>query len=139
MKPVLVGIDNPHSSDDRHALYPGPPGCTGWRIWQMIRLMRPDVTASQYALAFSRCNISSSPTFVKGETVVLLGEDVRKRVEELYGEIPRQLIHPTVRRGVTFRQVPHPSGMNRFYNDPTQRDLVALLLAELYDTYQRDA
>jgi hypothetical protein len=63
----------------------------------------------------------------RGRVVVVLGEGPRRALD-----LPRQLIRPVSRLGVVWRQIPHPSGRCRFYNDPVARAVVALLLEELY-------
>lgn len=81
----------------------------------------------QYVDAFDRRNLNAVGKIRRGSMVVLLGDQVRKA----FG-VPKLLIHPQTIDGVTYRQVPHPSGRNRFYNDPVQHELVALLIEELY-------
>lgn len=133
MKPVIVGIDNPHSRDPRDALSPHFPNSSGHRLWQMLH-ERAGVTKSAYTRRFRRTNVRDwvgvfvlKKEFKPGQTVVLLGGHVR----QCFG-LPKVLLHPVVRDGITYRQVPHPSGRTRFYNDPTQRAMVAILLEELY-------
>jgi hypothetical protein len=90
-----------------------------------------------------------------GRTIVLLGSDVRAafsramhRIGNLFphtldawtaGErgLPPVLVHPQMAGGCTWRQIPHPSGRNLFYNDPRNRETVAMLLEELYLGYHR--
>lgn len=62
-----------------------------------------------------------------GRSVVLLGEQVRSAFAH-----PRLLLHPQVIGGATWRQVPHPSGRNRWYNEVQNRELVAMILEDLY-------
>ena len=66
-----------------------------------------------------------------GRVVVGLGRDVQMALN-----MPWMLIHPQVHRGVTVRLLPHPSGRNLWYNDPTNRLLAGMLLSELYDGAQ---
>jgi len=40
MKPILLGMNNPLSDDQAHALYPVPDGCTGARAHK-ARPVRP--------------------------------------------------------------------------------------------------
>lgn len=141
MSAVLVGMNNPYSLSAENALLPSPAGCTGHNIWKMLNELT-GATRSEYAKAFDRRNLvlgkfcatrardaATAMTFPPGSVVVALGEEVRRAFD-----LPRQLIDPweDEDRGVTWRQVPHPSGRNHFYNDPVQRRLVAMLLTELY-------
>lgn len=150
MKPVLIAMNNPHSDDPRHALYPAPQGTAGYRLWQMLAEVRPGVTRVSYRDAFDRRNLvldrvwdSASARgaaalldFPPGTVVVVLGDEVRRAL----GLRPC-LIHPTADlglEGVYTRQLPHPSGRCRWYNHPTHRLLAGLLLAELYDQSRED-
>lgn len=143
-KPILIGINNPVSSQPGHELYPWPPGCTGDRIFEMLRSRVPEVTRHEYLDRFERRNLVPHKVVSKkiarenaakiecelfgtGRNVVLFGADVAGA----FGH-PRLLLHPQVIGGVTWRQVPHPSGRNLWFNTPTNRDLVAMLLEELY-------
>lgn len=145
MRPILLGMNNPLSRDPRHALFPSPPGCTGHRILEMLRERRT-VTISQYLRAFDRRNLVSGERWSSargsagadelvrelmgsGRTVVVLGSETRRALG-----LERVLIHPVTAHGVHWRQLPHPSGRNLWYNDPACRALAADLLAELYDS-----
>jgi hypothetical protein len=139
--PVLLGMNNPVSSDPAHALYPHPPGCAGWRLWDMIN-ERVKCSKSQYLRAFDRRNLIDEIEWSAGEArarvdevigrlrgreVVVLGASTRKIIG-----LPELLVHPLQWRGATWRQLPHPSGRNLWYNDPACRMLASCLLAELY-------
>lgn len=147
MKAVLLGMNNPLSSRPEHALFPYPPGCTGYRLLKLLQRRLPDVGRREYLAAFDRRNLLSRVVWSRddarvaarkfatnleehrGRTIVTLGHEVRS----LMG-LPDRLIEPIVDRlsGVTWRQLPHPSGRNHWYNDETNADLAALLLEELY-------
>ena len=142
MKPILMGMNNPLSARPEHALFPYPPGCTGHRIWKMLEA-RTGATRSQYLEAFERRNLLNSLAWKKhearpaalavwpqllGRVVVLLGNDPR----DAFG-VPPLLVHPQEYGGVTWRQLPHPSGRCHWYNSPKNRDVAALLLQELYE------
>ena len=144
-RPVLIGMNNPVSSDPKHALYPYPPGCTGHRLLEMLQDRVPSATRGQYLDRFDRRNLVPHKTFSatiaakhaaeieqefwgSGRTVVLLGLDVVKAFRH-----PRSLIHPQLIGGTTWRQIPHPSGRNLWYNDASNRQLVAMLLEDLFN------
>lgn len=69
---------------------------------------------------------------LEGRTVILLGAAVRDAFR-----LPPVLVKPVVDRGVVFRQLPHPSGRCRWYNDPKHRKLAGLLLEEEYERGRR--
>lgn len=141
MRPVLLGMNNPQSQRPEHALFPHPPGCTGHRLWQMLN-ERTGCTRRQYLDAFERRNMLTGPWNMQRAKLVApqLVEMFQGRVVVVLGSQPRRalgleecLIHPVERDGVTWRQIPHPSGLNRWYNDETNRRLVAMMLEDLYD------
>jgi hypothetical protein len=144
-RPVLVGMNNPVSSDPAHALFPHPPGCTGYRLWEMLKTRIPHVTRREYLDAFDRRNVVGHAVYNReearlgasrlymeffgtGRTVVLLGAET----VVAFG-LPRLLLHPQENGGVSWRQIPHPSGRNLWFNDEQNRTLVAMLLEDLYN------
>lgn len=142
-RPVLLGMNNPLSSDQRHALFPHPPGCTGHRIYELLRTRVPGVTRRQYLDAFDRRNLVAGVAWrmdlarengarlrqeLAGRHILVFGEEPRRALD-----LPKSLVHPLVELdGTTWRQLPHPSGRNLWYNDEKNRALAAALLAELY-------
>lgn len=150
-KPVLIGMNNPLHSDPKYALFPYPPGCTGHRIFKMLESRRPGVLRAHYLETFERINLVDGKTWIgtdakgrrvlqaransivsaiQGRTAVLLGNAVR----DAFG-VPPLLVHPQESRGVTWRQLPHPSGRCHWYNDPKNREVAALLFEELFLEY----
>lgn len=74
---MLVGMQNPWSTDPRHALFPAPPGCTGERLWRALE----DVgghTRGDYLRAFERRNLVTGPWDA---------EAAQREGERLLGEI----------------------------------------------------
>lgn len=129
-KPILLGLINPHPTED---LYIRPLGCSGHRLSLMLG------NEEQYLVSFDRRNLLTSmednpaeaaerfkSTLKEGDQVVLLGEAVRRSLD-----LPKMLIHPLTVDGITYRQIPHPSGRNRFYNDPALKFLVGDMLRSL--------
>lgn len=142
MKPVLLGMNNPHGGDPKYALAPFPRGTAGHRLYEMFNEVRPTYRV-HYMEAFDRRNLLESRiwnaasarvqaqemlTEFQGREVVLLGREVA----DAFG-LSRQLILPLDLHGVRWRQVPHPSGRNPWYNEPVHRQIVGLLLEELYE------
>lgn len=150
MKSILVGMNNPLGTDPRHALFPSPPGCSGYRLWRMLHEVC-GATRVDYRDGFDRRNLvhgewnvdaardgaarllvelSDLPSPRPGGkmlTVVTLGRELG----QIFGLPREQMITPLVRDGVAWRQVPHPSGGNTWYNDPDNRMMVGVLLEEL--------
>lgn len=139
---VLLGMNNPLSVNPAYALWPDPPNCTGWRLWKLLQMRRPKVTADEYAEGFVRRNLVLALDWdraaararadelveqLSGARVVVLGAPVRDALR-----LPPVLVEPLEHRGVVFRQLPHPSGRCRWYNDPKNKAVAALLLDEEY-------
>lgn len=146
MRVVLVGMSNPRSADRRLALVPHPPNSAGHRLFLMLR-KRVHCTHIEYREGFERRNLVSTTTWsqniarrnaehmieeFQGRTVLLLGAAVR----DAFG-LPPVLVKPVVHRGVVFRQLPHPSGRCRWYNNPRHRRIAEMLLEELYEEGKR--
>lgn len=135
-------MNNPLNSDPRYALFPAPTGSTGYRIWEMLHSKDPSIFRKDYIDGFERVNLvddrvwnsfvaesnaSRLPSRYAGRTIVVFGEECRRAIG-----LPKMLIHPVEQHGVTWRQLPHPSGRNLWFNDPECYDLAASLLHELY-------
>lgn len=120
-----------HETSDRFALYPHPPGCAGWRLWQMM-----DCSRSEYIHAFERRNLMRwAPRWIAAEAREkadamrpgLAGREVlflgRKVEAAFLRGMKRPYLRPQDHLPATsgsFRAytVPHPSGRNLWYNDP---------------------
>ena len=136
---ALSGMNNPHGPHPRMALWPDPPGCAGHRLWQLTAA-RTGASAMDYARAFHRYNLVQRGDFSRNaardrwhliepellsefDTLVLLGVEVSQAIGL---DIPLLTITPSM------ILLPHPSGRNRWYNDPVNRTVVEILMEELY-------
>lgn len=126
-RPLLLGIDNPHSANPRAALLPRPPGSAGGRLLAMSGM-----PWSEYRLAFDRvnaCDVRAHQTqAVLGDRwVLILGRQAWRMVRMLGDgvffreEFSRELCSTVV-------LVPHPSGRNHFYNEEKNRERLGALL-----------
>ncbi len=144
MRPVILGMNNPHSTDPRHALAPYPKGVAGYRLWKMLNGIRPEISRTEYMRVFDRRNLLNEKFWdpvrsrrnsedlwqtLEGHTVLVLGQAVRN-VLWLSKEPP---LLWRDHRGVRWCSVPHPSGLNRWYNDPENVTAVGMRLEELYE------
>lgn len=142
---VLLGMNNPLSDQPKHALFPHPPGCAGWRLWRMLAA-RNGAGRGAYCAGFLRGNLLHARTWNAAQarqagqhyrqqlaqgggplTVVVLGQATWAAL----GLPDCELIHPVIVDGIAWRRVPHPSGRSRWYNDPDNRLVVGMLLEEL--------
>lgn len=148
MRAVLIGMNNPINSRPEYVLWPDPVGCAGWRLWQLIR-DQTGCSKKAYLDAFDRLNLVPGKrwdakearrsaeklmTSLRGRRVVLLGQDVRQAFR-----VPRLLFHPQNIEGVEFRQLPHPSGLNLWYNEAENKVMAGTLLAELGNIKRQEA
>lgn len=146
-KPILVGMNNPQGNIP---FFPHPPGCSGHRLWQMLS-SKTGCFRQEYLDTFDRINMipdkvwsagaalaAQEPTWrlLEGRTVVLCGRAVPVALG--YSRTPWSGLAGLyeVKYRCTLYFIPHPSGMNRWYNDPANRDAVASLLSELYKSYR---
>lgn len=139
-KVLLLGMNNPISDDPKFDLYPYPEGSTGYRLWKML----PDgTTRSEYLSAFERRNLlrarqwdalaardaarAARPT-LEGRVVVVLGTEVRKALELA----PAEPLSCNDAGGFRWVAVPHPSGRNRWFNEPANFERSRRVLAVLF-------
>jgi hypothetical protein len=123
-RPILVGIDNPHSADPRRALMPMPTGSAGWRLWKLSGMPRPE-----YLRAFQRVNACDRPVIPPGSRVVVLGREAWGALGLPFATPLCEVEVPVTR--TRFTLVPHPSGRNLWYNDEDNRQRVGDLLRGL--------
>lgn len=138
---IIIGMNNPHSQEPRYALYPAPEGCAGHRLWRLLH-DRSGATKGDYIRGFERLNLVDArgwciraarrtaqlmleDDMLEGRRIILLGACVRAAFR-----LPPALVVPVMVRGITFRQLPHPSGRCRWYNDPKHRAIAGMLLEE---------
>lgn len=139
-KILFVGMNNPQGNPP---FFPDPPGSAGHRLYMMLKEKVPEVKELDYLLTFDRINLMEGRVFLLdvakansvglweswvGREVVLFGDQVCTALE-----VPRiPWISRRLYKGVRYRQLPHPSGLNRWYNDKMMRETVCLLLEEYY-------
>jgi hypothetical protein len=135
-------MNNPYGKD-KYALYPLPKHSAGGRLYAMMSAYEM-LTMMSYRDNFDRRNLCRgkflpvkarwqaalwhSEWSGSGRVVLLLGRDVANAFA-----LPPRLLLPTVIDSVTYRQVPHPSGRNPWYNHGINRLLVGMLLSEIME------
>ncbi len=159
MNALLIGLDNPHSRNPHHALLPMPDGATGNKIVQLIDEATPtDYSAAKYLRDFARLNLYPGEAAHSGRgatatdrllarlcmilihqakysAVVLFGKRVQAAFADFVLLESDTDIKAVVVAGVSidFYALPHPSGRNRWYNVPENRQHAARILESLRD------
>lgn len=139
-KVLLLGMNNPISDDPEFDLYPYPEGSAGYRLWKMM----PDgTTRGEYLHAFERRNLLRARRWdaaaardaaramrpsLEGRVVVILGTDVRKALELE----PAEPLSCNDAGDFGWVAVPHPSGRNRWFNEPANFEAARRVLAALF-------
>lgn len=123
-KILLVGELNPYGADPEFALYPLPVHASGARLQEILGLSNRD-----YLHGHDRVNLCTGSWSAKkgreqarellearepGTGVVLLGSKVAHAAELPY---PGGVLHVTARQ-LHVLVLPHPSGLNRVWNNP---------------------
>lgn len=126
---VIVGELNPYGSDPYFAMYPDPPMSAGSRMQRLVAaidrrtyigLRRVNLCEGRWSNPAARVaadEIAADPTV---EVLVLLGRKVtaaffRRKQPEPFNVA---VLSPDGQRGIRCAIIPHPSGLNRVWNDP---------------------
>lgn len=153
MKPVVLGLNNPHSADPKDALGVNPVGSAGHRLWLMVKESANksgrDFTEEDYLEGFDRRNLMNAHFYnhdiaVKRRSKVL--HELRRKIVVMCGTgVLRALglkhtgFHLEAQAGVGFIYyvIPHPSGLTREYNNQETRQRVGDLMLRLLDETKR--
>jgi len=133
-------MDNPLSDDPRRALWTQPVGCTGHRLWQMATA-RTGISESDWLERTQRMNLcvggwSKRAAIEKMQeirpsltdrTCIMLGREVAWT----FG-MDQDFLHWTPHMH-DWVAIPHPSGLNHWYNCDGQRAAVEILLADILE------
>ena len=167
MRPLLVGLDNPHSVNPRDALLPTPGigNGTGDRIVELIRESEPrnlsEYSIENYERDFDRVNLYPIQNAVNGkgatkadrmmaqwcamyavqggyQNVVLFGNRVWGAFADIVQGTDEKTLVRLGNRDLMFWVVPHPSGRNKFYNAADNRKSVGKCLASLRERRQKE-
>lgn len=143
---LVVGEDNPYGADPQFALYPMPTGCSGYRLChdvfaitqlRHLGLWRANLCEGKWSTKAARERVRQ--LFVPEApwtTAVLLGKKVREVVTKtLDADGVLGNFEADYYRGVDGEQflliaLPHPSGRNLAWNQPSVRANARRVLAE---------
>lgn len=146
-RPLIVGMNDPYSSDPSRALWPDPPGCSGHRLWRLVNEYC-GMALDEYVAAFDRRNLCRGRQWTAIEAraegarlaaeaegcVVMLGREVRHAIGMHDAAAPCSWT-ATYRDGAgvkaTWWYLPHPSGRCHWYNYAANRRAAGALLSRL--------
>ncbi len=155
-RPILIG-QAPNKNEPGEPLSPDNPSWSGARLARMAGL-----TADQFRESFFRINILYEPvpsfkvnditrfearklyrSFRVNDRVILLGSAVQKAFAGFLpamDPIPGQEVilagntrNTLYRLNIEYFVIPHPSGVNRIYNDPTNVRIVGEFLRKIVE------
>lgn len=129
IRAIIVGEDNPRSSDPRDALFPYPINCAGERLQRLVF----GVSVETYLSDYERVNLCESGRWSArvarekayqvgirasllggGAKIVMLGRKVADAFDRSWTGVPRELFTAAG----PFVLLPHPSGRCREWNAP---------------------
>lgn len=142
MRPILLAMVNPYSDDPKFALWPDPPGCSGWRMWKMVA-DACGMSMGEYVRLFDRRNLLTGKkwdvlranrmggqflcSLAAGSSVVVFGRQTWTALNLVHVE-PGGAVQA---RDSTLYFAPHPSGRSRYYNDELARWNIGRLMGNL--------
>lgn len=132
-KVLFIGMNNPRGDEP---FWPAPTGSAGERLWRMIN-EAVGWDRETYLMRTDRVNFCDGPAFSEArarERVDEISAMMQGRQAVLVGEVATRLLDgPRVwlQRDGDVVAIPHTSGLNRFYNEPANRDACIALLREV--------
>ena len=143
---VFIG-QQPNSYEDEGLALPCRPGSSGQRLAQMMGVLpeafetnfirmnvSPHYEPDGFTPEYYRADVLNFLPLLEGKRVVLLGPPVALAFgfERQSYEWAAWFDHPT--EHVKFAVSPHPSGLNRLYNNPEMMGMVSSFLDHVWQT-----
>lgn len=134
MKPLLIGESNPYGSNPEYALYPLPERAAGGRLVKILGL-----SAREYLRWFDRRNLCRGPwslTVARVEADQILRIGGYERIVLLGAKVSKAFGVDYLPFTSAWKQrsqlliLPHPSGLNRKWNEPGSEERARALLRE---------
>lgn len=133
MKPVIIG-QQPNSCEDEGTTLPIRPGSSGQFLTELaggsldgfdLINVSPFHDPDGFSPLYHRCSAKNMAPLLKGRKVIFLGPAVANAFE-----IRRSEYNWCSWYEMEFQWavIPHPSGLNRLYNDPEIRERVLYFL-----------
>lgn len=152
-KLVIVGQE-PKANHPDDPLSPNNP------MWSGARLARlADLDHAEYRRVFCRINLRyesseskfctnartrASATLIAnrlypGDTLIVLGSSVQRSFDHIFTFLGPLDISIDPLKEIQVVMLPHPSGLNRFWNDPMNTLAASVLMVKLYLNYRDSA
>lgn len=142
---LLVGEVNPISARPEHALCCAPAGCSGHRLQELIlglprvhylALWRTNLCRGDWSKIMAKTRVDVLvDEGCPWDVIVMLGRQVQGAFAPRMGMSPAARLPEIARsemvgggKAFTMISIPHPSGLNRRWNEPGQVDHVRTLL-----------
>lgn len=147
MKPLIVGETNPYGADPKYALYPFPRSATGHRLCSKI-LCVPDNVYLEYFERVNLCTGKWKIAAARKRARELVRAEEPMKESRLFVLLGAKVAHAfglefepfTCRNNyrlapdgigcIATVQLPHPSGLNRMWNEPGAYDRAHQLLLD---------
>lgn len=136
---LIVGMCNPQ---ERAPLDASIPGSAGSLLWGMFRARLPEMTMQRYDMYIARTNACTGREWRPAEasefcrklrnivppdySIMCLGREIA----DMMGASDEPLLWTQPHCWVSY--FPHPSGLNRWFNDPVQRAAAEVFLEEYW-------
>jgi hypothetical protein len=136
-RPILVGESNPYGSSREFALYPAPENSAGWRLCSLILRLnrraylrgydRRNLCPGPWSMPLARAGAEEIRKEAAGRAVVMLGSKVAAAFGLGFAPFTAQTLGEGDRQ---FRAIilPHPSGLNRMWQELGAIDRARALL-----------
>ena len=140
-RPVLLGMNNPHSQDPRWDLAPFPNYVAGHRLWRLVHDVC-GISRKEWMYSTDRRNLLHArdwdPVAAREESEGLW-ETLQERQVTVLGRATARVLWLPVTpplvwredRGVRWCYMPHPSGLCQWYNTELHRLAAGLRLEDL--------
>jgi hypothetical protein len=149
-RPLLVGMNQP--VEDAEPLDPRVPRSSGANLLSYLQIFR-EAGEADFRRVFARTNVLEGPiwsplaakanarqtleTMAVHPCSVLLGAGVVKALGMMQTGVGEwRVMHMPPHGTLTYTGIPHPSGLNRIYNQGEVRRSVGRVLKELWDAHE---
>ncbi len=141
---TVVGMNNPQSTRPEHALWTQPDGCTGHRLWLLATSLtgisqedwlavadRRNLCVGEWSREAARAQADAWREELADRTVIMLGSEVLCTMRDWNDPADRLLRPLEWHHSRDWFLLPHPSGLNRWYNCQVSRMAAQIRLRDV--------